>query len=284
MKQYWLEALLVAVLIGAATYSLYAAAPAIPVLDSVVGESVTVEGIVVRDPDVREGFVQLTLDVGEDGYILVRADNFLLYAYGDRLQARGKLGLPEPFLTDTGREFDYPKYLLAHGVTHTLSFARITILGHGEGDVVIGALIKTKHYFESGIKAALPEPESSLLSGLLLGDKRGLGEELTEYFRAAGLVHIIVLSGYNVALVINAIRSVLTLFLSRTLALTLSGVAALAFLLMTGVSETGLRATLMALVVLLAQGLHRPADGLRILLVVAAAISLWNPLLVLFDL
>ncbi len=40
----------------------------------------------------------------------------------------------------------------------------------------------------------------------------------------------------------------------------------------------------MALVVLLAKALYRPADGLRILLVVAAGMAVWNPYLVLFDL
>ncbi len=53
---------------------------------------------------------------------------------------------------------------------------------------------------------------------------------------------------------------------------------------MTGASETAVRATLMALVVLLAKALYRPAEGLRILLVVAAAMAIWNPYLVLFDL
>jgi competence protein ComEC len=93
-----------------------------------------------------------------------------------------------------------------------------------------------------------------------------------------------VLSGYNVALVINTVRAGLQQVLPRAVALGSAGVVAILFMLMTGASETAIRATLMALVVLLANALHRPADGVRILLVVAAAMAVWNPYVVLFDL
>ena len=271
------------VIAGAATYSLFIDAPT-SALDAVIDTKVTVEGIIIRDPDVREGVVQLTLDVGEEGYVLVRTDKFKSFTYGDRVRASGKVELPAAFETDSGRTFDYPKYLLAHGITHTMSFAQVSVTNHKEGNAVIATLLKIKHTFIDGIEAALPEPESALLGGLLLGEKRGLGDELTELFRRAGVIHIIVLSGYNVAQVIGAVRAVATRVLPRTAALGVSGVVALLFMLMTGASETAIRATMMALVVLLAQALYRPAVALRILLVVAAGMAVYNPMLVLFDL
>jgi competence protein ComEC len=220
----------------------------------------------------------------EVGTVLVRADRFTHVAYGDRIRATGKIELPKPFETDTGRTFNYPMYLRAHGVTHTMSFAKVEVVAHGEGNWVIEQLLALKHWFIEGIEKALPEPESALLAGLLIGEKRGLGEDLAESFRRAGVIHIIVLSGYNVALVINTVREGFQRVLPRNIALGSAGVIALLFMLMTGASETAVRATLMALVVLLAKVLYRPADGLRILLVVAAGMALWNPYLVLFDL
>lgn len=282
-RQHAVEIISVLIVIAAAVYSVLAPHPTTSELDGAVGERVTIVGTVVRDPDVRDQFIQLTVE-SEVGTVLVRADRFVHVAYGDVVRTTGKLELPTEFETDTGRTFNYPMYLLAHGVTHVMSFADVVVVGHGEGNWVIEELLALKHWFIRGIERALPEPESALLAGLLLGEKRGLGEDLTEAFRRAGVVHIIVLSGYNVALVINVVREGLQAVLSRNVALGASGVVAILFMLMTGASETAVRATLMALVVLLAKSLYRPADGLRILLLVAAGMAVWNPYLVLFDL
>lgn len=281
--RYLVEVISVLVLIGAATYSVFAPAPSTPELDSAVDSKVVVEGVVVREPDVRERAVLLTVK-SDVGMVLVRADRFTAVAYGDRILATGKIELPQEFETDTGRTFNYPMYLRAHGISHTMSFAHIEIVSHNNGHPIVAPLLGIKNWFVRGIETALPEPESSLLSGLLLGEKRGLGESLTESFRRSGVIHIIVLSGYNVALVINFILAGAALFLSRRLAFTVAGVAALAFMIMTGASETAVRATLMALVVLVSKAFYRPAIGLRILLMVAAGMAVWNPFLVLFDL
>jgi competence protein ComEC len=280
---YVVHALSVFVIAGAAVYSLTAPLTATPELDTAVGQRVTILGTVVQEPDVREKFIQLTTET-EVGTVLVRTDRFTTVAYGDVIRATGKLVKPESFETDTGHVFNYPMYLYAHGVTHVMSFANVVVEEHGKGNWVIAELLALKHWFIAGIEKALPEPESALLAGLLVGEKRGLGEDLTESFRAAGVIHIMVLSGYNVALVINTVRAGLQQVLPRAVALGSAGVVAILFMLMTGASETAIRATLMALVVLLANALHRPADGVRILLVVAAAMAVWNPYVVLFDL
>ena len=282
MRGYVFNSACIVIILGAALYSWTAPSASTPELDQAVGQRVAIEGTVVEDPDLREKAVLLTTRT-DVGTVLVEADQFTKVSYGDRIHAEGTITLPQPFDTDTRRTFNYPMYLRAHGITHVMGFARVTVLGHGNGNWLVAKLTTLKHYFESGVQKALPEPESSLLAGLLVGDKRGLGTELTTLFRRAGVVHIIVLSGYNVALVINTVRELASKVLARNVALGFSGVIAILFMLMVGASETAIRATLMALVVLVAKALHRPSDGLRILLFVAAGMALWNPYLVLYD-
>lgn len=281
-RQHKVEVAAVFVVLCAALYSVGAPFPYRPELEGAVGERVTLEGV-VAEPDVRDNGVLLTTKT-DVGTVLVKADRFTKVQYGDRIRATGKIEKPELFDTESGRTFNYPMYLLAHGVTHTMSFAKVEVVDHGQGNWVIAKLLALKQWFVGGIESAMPEPESALLAGLLIGEKRGLGESITESFRRAGVIHIIVLSGYNVALVINTVREGFSLFLSRNVALSSAGVVAILFMLMTGASETAIRATLMALVVLLARAFYRPADGLRILLLVAAGMAVWNPYLVLFDL
>ncbi|MBX9765287.1 ComEC family competence protein [Patescibacteria group bacterium] len=284
--------LCVFVIFGAAIYSVFAPAPTSPALDSAVGTKVEIEGIIVRDPDVREKFIFLTVAVKEiagvpiygNTRILVSVDRFSEYTYGDRVLLSGKLKLPEAFETDGGRTFNYPKYLLAHGVTHTMPFADAKVLTSGEGNEIVSALLSVKHALTDGIQKALPEPESALLAGLLLGEKQSLGEKITEAFRNAGVVHIIVLSGYNIALVIQVIRFIAERLFKRALAFLVAGIGILAFVIMVGASETAVRASVMAGIVLFAQYLRRPTEGVRVLLIAGAGMALFNPYLVLFDL
>jgi competence protein ComEC len=283
-------ALCVLAILGAALYSVFEPAPNTPELTASENQKIVVQGIVVADPDVRAKTIYVTLDVEKindapaKGRILVSVDRFSEVAYGDRISATGTLKKPEPFETDTERVFDYPKYLRAHGITHTLSFVHFSKLESGQGNAVVAWLLSAKHFFLNGIQTALPEPESALLAGLLLGEKQSLGDEITDAFRKAGVVHIIVLSGYNVALVINAVLFIALYFLPRAWALSIAGIAILGFAVMTGASETTIRASVMALIVLFARFLHRPTDGIRILLLAAAGMAIWNPFLVLYDL
>ncbi len=282
--------LCIGVIFGAAAYSAYAPAPATPALNAALGIHSDIEGIVVRDPDPREKTLFLTVQVQKinnvraEGRILISTDPFADVAYGDRIVASGKLQLPQTFETDSGRTFDYPKYLRAQGITHTLPFAKVKVIAHGEGNPVVAPLLSVKHFLERGIESALPEPESALAAGLLLGDKQSLGDAITQAFRRAGVVHIIVLSGYNVSIVIGAILFLALYFLSKRAALIVAALSVIAFAIMTGASETTIRAGAMALIALFAKALNRPADGIRILLIVAAGMALYNPFLVLYDL
>lgn len=45
------------------------------------------------------------------------------------------------------------------------------------------------------ITQILPEPQASLLNGILLGDDSGLPADVQDEFRATGTTHIIAISG-----------------------------------------------------------------------------------------
>ncbi|MES2014621.1 MAG: ComEC/Rec2 family competence protein, partial [Patescibacteria group bacterium] len=61
-------------------------------------------------------------------------------------------------------------------------------------------------------------------------------------------------------------------------------VGIIAFAIMTGASETTVRASIMAILVVVATALRRPADALRLLIVAATAMLFLNPYLLLYDL
>ncbi len=126
---------------------------------------------------------------------------------------------------------------------------------------------------------SLPADRRALYAGFVLGDDRGQPVEITDDFRAAGLTHLLVVSGQNVAFVL----ALLSPFLRR-LRLSSRLVAGLVLLLLFGVltrwEPSVLRAEAMAALALVSTTIGRPVSGVRILALAATALLLADPLLV----
>lgn len=247
----------------------------------------TFEGTLVTQPDVRETSIRLTVEVEREGAatrVLAVAPPHGEYLVGDRLKVTGTLTLPEPFATDGGRTFAYDDFLAKDGVFALVQPAHAEVVGRDASPVLtlLRLLQRIRDGFLGALGRALPEPESALATGLIAGGKQGLGKELLDDFTTAGLIHIVVLSGYNVMIIAEAIvRS--ARFLPKRVALLLAGVSIALFVLAAGTGAAALRAGAMALLGLLARATGRTYAVLRALGVVLALMLLWNPLLLMYD-
>jgi len=127
--------------------------------------------------------------------------------------------------------------------------------------------------------ASLPERHRSLLAGVTLGDDRAQPADMTDAFRAAGLTHLLAVSGQNVAFALVVATPVLTrLRFGPRLAATLAVLAG--FALLTRAEPSVLRATAMAGVAAVGTALGRPASTLRTLALGVTGVVLVDPLLV----
>ncbi len=263
-----------------------------PQLTARIDSHVALTGVVASEPDVRETSVRIYMHVQElvvgSSSIPVRAGMLVVapahtdVAYGDTVRAEGELGLPESFDTTLGRQFNYPMYLAKDGIVYVLSFAQIESTGENHGNIFQAAAIRVKHEFLKGLQAALPEPEAGLAGGITVGDKRSIGKELTSTFIAVSLVHIVVLSGYNITIVINAIRRMLQ-FLPRLFQYGGIAFSVLFIVLMTGGAPSATRAAAMSLIAVFARATARTFIALRILGVVVFAMVVWNPMYLVYD-
>ena len=247
-----------------------------------VGQPVELVGIVATEPDKRATFTQLYLDTGSDR-ILVRADRFTDVSYGDELLVSGRIDRPQVFMTDTGRVFDYPKYLQVRGVQYVVSFAEVQVVSKGNGNWSLAQLYQVKQTFINVLSLAINSPQVDLGVGLLLGVKQALGDELETAFRQTGIIHIVVLSGYNVMLVVGFFWWLSSWVLPLRGRVVFGLVGITLFALLVGLSATVVRASIMAAVMLVGLWLGRPYDVLRALLFAAAVMVLINPYILLYD-
>ncbi|MEI6191358.1 MAG: ComEC/Rec2 family competence protein [bacterium] len=261
-------------------------------LTNLAGEKVVLKGIVTDEPSVKDQSVQLTVladfiatssqDVKTFGKVLVTVGLFPAFKYGDLIQVEGKLERPTNFSTATSSDFDYVSFLAKDDIFYQISFAQAKVISSGHGSVLKNKLFAFKNYFISKINLLIKEPESSLLNGLILGAKNSLGKDLQNDFRLAGVSHIVALSGYNITIVAVGIMSILS-FLPWTFSLSFGVLGILAFTIMTGGTATVVRASIMALLVLLAKGTHRKYDISRALLLAGFFMLIQNPKILVFD-
>lgn len=251
------------------------------------GAQVSLTGEVVRDVDRRERSAQVSVRVDEingervEGHLQAIVDRSSGIEYGDTITLNGILRLPQPFETETGKEFDYPGYLRAKGVGAVMTYPKVSFESHA-GFTFFGALYNIKHALEHSIERTLPEPAGGLLEGILLGNRAALGEALYTIFIIAGLVHIVVLSGYNLTIVAEALmRSASRL--PKKIALLIGASGIIFFALMVGAEATVVRASIIALIVIAARALHRKNDAMRALALACALMVLHNPLILTAD-
>ena len=83
-----------------------------------------------------------------------------------------------------------------------MSRLRVTVLTRVQGFAPLGWLYAFKAHAKNVIAQILPEPQASLLTGILLGDDAGVPQSLQEAFRVTGTSHIIAISGYNVMILV----------------------------------------------------------------------------------
>lgn len=234
-------------------------------------------GIVVSEPEYRDNATRFVFLADNEQKALVSTDLYSPIQYGDRVEVDAKFKRPEVI-----EDFDYPAYLAKDDIYHTASFAEVDVLSSGHGHPVKELLLKVKHSFVSRIRAIFAEPEASLLAGLILAGKGAMPQSILEEFRRAGIVHIVVLSGYNLTIIAEFVRRSLY-FLSLRASSLISVGAIFLFILMTGAEPTVVRAGIMVFAAILGKSLGRHYSAHRALLLAAFIMVLFNPKILVFD-
>lgn len=249
-----------------------------------IGESVSLSGMIADEPEIKENSQRLTIELSDKSKIkvLITTDFTEEYKYGDIVNFYGKLEVPENFITDQGKEFDYVNYLRKDGIFYVTSFPKIEIISHGNGNKIKSALFSVKDKFLEKINLAIREPESLLMGGLILGEKSAFSQDLRQSFVNTGTIHIVALSGYNVTIVAEWIMKVFA-FLPKNLGIGVGIFAILLFILMTGASSTAIRAGVMATLALIARATGRNYDVLRALILAGIFMILLNPFVLVYD-
>lgn len=241
-------------------------------------------GVVSGDPDLGLTSTSIVVELGSHDHIQVSLPAHTDVSYGDEISVTGTLHTPKSFMTDTGREFDYPTYLLVHGIVATMSTKHIQVISHHNKSQFVEDLFLVKKYFTNEVQKLFPSPESGLFAGIVIGEQSLLPKTNLTEFQIAGLTHMIVLSGYNITVVALGAMWVLALVGFGYRARRIGAIIAIPiFIIMTGMGASSVRAGIMAIIVFLLQLDTRPAHSFRIILLTLSIMIAINPYALLYD-
>ena len=253
---------------------------------------VNFEGVVSAESKMTDKGMRIQVEVLKNGSstlshpenILVSYEGYDTFSYGDIVKVGGALELPQKFETNTGgREFDYPMYLAKDGIYTVIQKAKMEKVGSGGGNFLLGKLYAIKRVFISKMGSILNAGDTALMSGILLGAQDTISQKTKEDFQKSGLTHILVLSGYNITVVGEAVSRTLNVWLSKFISLGFGGVAIILFAFLSGGGASTIRSTIMALIAIVGKTLGREYDAFRVLTLVAFAMVAWNPYTLLYD-
>ncbi|MBX4211543.1 MAG: ComEC family competence protein [Candidatus Yanofskybacteria bacterium] len=221
-----------------------------------------------------------------DEKVLVRTTTLPKYSFGEFLILKGTPRTPENF-----SDFDYVAYLQREGIRFTFNNPELqhaqTIqnLSFFEKERVnfYKSILGVRDSFRAAINRSVSEPNAAFINGILLGTRQNIPEGLKQSFAITGTSHVLAISGYNVAVVAQVLLLILVFWVKRKKAFWITVGAIIIFVILTGASASVMRAAIMGLLILFAQGygrLYNPRNGI---LLAASLMALANPYVLRWD-
>lgn len=255
----------------------------LPPLANFDGQTVTVQGRVVNDPEASQRLFRLVIEAEEidrGGGVEPFPFQVLVYAkpppslvasreppffrYGDELLINGQAQLPSALA-----DFDYAAYLTNQGISGVI-YSRSVVLvepADGNGRGWRGLVFDFRGRLSKNLEDALPDRHSAMGQALLLGKRSQLPDDLVEDFRSTGTAHLLAISGLHVgSVMIIALALAAGILGKRWSAYLLIPLALIWFyVLISGAPPSAIRAAIMGTVYLAAMFLGRPRSILGLI-------------------
>lgn len=251
---------------------------------------ITVIGYIYRAPNIKQNKVvydvkTLYIDKGSKiekikGNVRISTlpdKKGKIYSLGDVIKIKGKLKMPKGKRNFGG--FDYRAYLFQKGITTTMFSREIKKIGTFRINPLMKLAFISRNKIIDFISKNLPRKTSALLSGLVLGIKEDIPRGILSDFQDTGLMHLLAVSGLHVGIIYKMLQELFYYTgLSLKFSFFLQGLLIVFYCILSGLTPSVVRATIMILIVILSNLTLRRYDSLNSLSLAAFIVLLKNPL------
>lgn len=256
-------------------------------LSRFVGEEIYFNGIISRPVTQSDSQTRLPIRLvsnensesspNQGDCIVVLNSSTHPFEYGDLLSIRGILTK-----LDATNPNSYGSYLERSGISGILYHPEIELIAKKQGNPLLYTIFRLQSYLLQKVYRIFPEPENSLMAGILLGDKSHIPADIEAAFRNTGTAHIIAISGMNFSVLIWMLLSILRAFHKRWWTPLILLPFIIFYTILTGANPAIVRAGIMGGIALIGMSIGREKGGVDSLLLSAAAMAMFHPK-ILFD-
>lgn len=242
---------------------------------------------VIYDVKNTEKSQQLFIHLNETDFkIKIIAGRFPIYKIGQVLSIQGDIKdnsivLPE-VTNGLNKSFDVSIHDSLKDIDGEIAFPKMKVLGIEEG--FIYKIKNLKNRFVEILDEVSPRSVAALSAGTTLGDESLFSKEDLDSFRTASLSHIIVLSGFNITILIlffSGLFLLLRVRLKWRIFFTI--LAIIIFIVFVGLSTSIIRAAIMGSILLLANISGRQYVAKQALFISAFIMMLISPKIAPYD-
>jgi len=247
------------------------------------GKVISLSGEIKSKPEITQKQKVIVQGMYDNKKIRVLAylPIFPEYKYGDIIEISGKVN--QPGIIEDFNYGDYLKKYLVYGVIFQPENVHLLKSDSWPSTKIVRVLYLISESLEKSLNRSITEPQSSLASGLILGIKRNIPEQIMDNFKKTGVTHIIALSGYNVTIIISILAILLTPLIGRKFTFYAGSVLVILFVVLTGAMASVVRAAIFSLLLIFGRTIGRQADQANIMILAAILMILFNPFVLYFD-
>lgn len=211
--------------------------------------------------------------------IVYTKDKDNIFKEGDMVMLPSKFTRIENIYENS--KFDYASYMEARGIIYSQFVMpyKMKIIGHRTNVKTVARNIQQTLVTRISESYFISTPAKQFLITTLLGDSSYLDKDLRRSFSSTGLSHILAVSGLHAGIIFFLMTIILyPLRMYRKTRYAIIMIAIVMYAFITGLSPSVIRATVMALFLLVSALLYRRNTSLNALFGSAVLILMFNPL------
>lgn len=209
-------------------------------------------------------------------YIMVNKDVEL--EYGEKITFSGTYIKPE--IQRNCKGFDYSQYLKQLKIYGTIKCNKIEKIQQNKSNKLLKISNEIVRKIETNTKKVLKNETSSVLLGLMLGNKKDITEELQENFTNASMSHILAVSGMHVVFIILGINTIFNRIIGKRKTDFLNICFLIIYMFITNFSPSITRAGIMGIIMIFSKIIHRKNDIYTSISISLLIILIYNPFLI----
>ncbi|MBO4816206.1 MAG: ComEC family DNA internalization-related competence protein [Clostridia bacterium] len=167
---------------------------------------ITGSAVVLSEKQEKEYLYKYRIKIKSGAYknkkfiLVIKKEEKNIFEYGDLIEFEGEYSAPSKRRNYKG--FDYSLYLKSKNIYGTIKTSNCKVLDSGRLNLLLLKSNDIRRLIIKKSNTLLPKESSSLLIGILLGNKEEINEETINNFKGSNLLHLLAVSGAHTSYII----------------------------------------------------------------------------------